>query len=386
MLEVSFSKERLDPEWDRFLENMPHSCYQQGSLWAKLRAVQGWRPLRLVVRRHGQIVGGVQMLLRPLPLFGTVGFVSKGPIVAPDDPAVQEFVLDQLDRVARAEHIFFLKIQLPHGADGLGRRLLERDAQPSEIPVTPRATACFDIRPEPEAILARMHHKTRYNIRRADRVGVAIRRGTEADIPTLYRLAKIHAKLRGYGSSGVEKSYYDLWSVLSSSDHICLFMAEYKGDVFAANASVLFGDTVTNRWLVDDGRYRNLNAHSRLHWEVVLWGKERGCAWYNLGKIAMPVARALMEGEPPPDTGRGWQARFKMSFGSRLMVSPGVYDVSYLRPRRLTGRLIPLLINMGPLLRLLIGGRLGGHVRRRHRETQDVTMDLEQRPQSSGTR
>ncbi|MBN1219970.1 MAG: peptidoglycan bridge formation glycyltransferase FemA/FemB family protein [Anaerolineae bacterium] len=358
-MDVSVSEEGLDPEWDSFLETLSDGLYQQSSLWAKVKAKQGWKHVRLVVKDGIQIVGGVQVLLRSLPLVGAVGYVSKGPVVASDDPMVQEFILDQLDRLARKERIPFLKIQPPYGSDELAEQLAERGGVPSVVPVTPLATFRVDLRPKPDDILLQMDRNTRSNIRRAERRGVVVRRGTEADLPTFFNLKKIHAKQRGYGL-GSEENDYNLFSILG--DHFRFFLAEYDGQVLAAKSNFVFGDVTIDYHLVDNGLHRNLNAQSLLHWKAMLWGKECGCAWYDFGGIALPLAKAIMNNEPLPDHPASGRAQFKRSFGGQLMFRPGVYDVSFIRPRRLTVRVIPVLTKLKPLLSFLIGGSLTSHV------------------------
>jgi len=252
-MNVFVAKDGPDAEWDHFLENKPDGLYQQSSLWALVTAQGGWKCMRLVVKEHGKIVGGVQALLRPLPLFGSVGYVSKGPVVASDDPSIEKFILDHLDRVARMEHILFLKMQPAYGAESIAKRLLERGAQPSDINVTPLSTLRVDLRPEPEEILARMNKYTRRNIRRALNDGVTVRMGTMADIPTFINLHEIHAKQHRYAGKGTfrKKDYYHhLWSVLVPGGHFCFFIAEFNGQALAANSYIAFGDTVMDYHLV----------------------------------------------------------------------------------------------------------------------------------------
>jgi peptidoglycan pentaglycine glycine transferase (the first glycine) len=370
MLEVSVSRDGTDHEWDAFLETRPDGCYQQSSLWARGKAAQGWKPLRLVVKNRGEILGGVQALLRPLPLLGAAGYVSKGPVTASGDPVVEEFVLDQLDRVARAEHILSLKVQPPRGSESVVQRLLERGARPSTVTVTPPATWRLDLRPDPEDILAQMHRTARYNIRRAERKGVIVRVGTEADIPTFERVRKIHAERRGYGPA--PRGYYRrLWSIFG--DHYRIFLAEYEGQVLAVRSNIIFGDIVYAQHLVDNGLHRNLNAPSLLHWKAMQYGKERGCTWYDFGGIEMHIARAIMNDEPISDTKAGRAAEFKRSFGGQLVLRPRAYDVSYLWPRRLTVCMIPTLMGMKPVLGFLIGGSLARHVRMRDKIGKKAT-------------
>jgi lipid II:glycine glycyltransferase (peptidoglycan interpeptide bridge formation enzyme) len=314
----------------------------------------------LVVKENGRIVGGVQMLLRPLPLFGAVGYVPKGPVVASDDPAVREFVLEQFDRVVRAERIPFLKVQPAQGAEDLARRLVERGAQPSVVPVTSMATFRTDLRPDPEDILARMNKSRRRDIRRAERRGVTVRVGTEADLPTFYCLKKIHAEQRGYSPS--PKDYdHDLSSILG--DHFHFFLAEYEGQVVTAVSHIAFGDVVFAYHMGDIGLHKTLNALSLVLWKAMLWSKECGCAWYDIGGIAMPVARAMMDNEPLPDDSASGRALFKKSFGGQLALRPSAYDVSFVWPRWFTVRMVPALMKMKPLLSFLVGGSLARYVR-----------------------
>jgi peptidoglycan pentaglycine glycine transferase (the first glycine) len=360
MLEVSVSKGGPDPEWDGFLEARPDGCYQQSSLWAELKGAFGWKPVRLVVREDGEIVGGVQMLLRSLSIPGAVGYVSKGPVIASNNPKVQGFVLDQVDRVAREEHVRFLKVQPPYGADGVAQRLTDRGALPSDIGVVSRATARVDIRPDPDDILARMGRSRRRAIGRSERKGVTVRRGTDDDLPTFFRLLSIHSDYRGYNTAP-EDYYRKLWSVFSREGRSCLLLAEYGREILAVDVVIRFGDVVIGMWVADSGRHMKLNAQSLLCWKTMLWGKEKGCAWYDFGGISLSAARAVMQGKDIPDTTRdGRMAQTKMSFGSQVIVRPGACDISYVWPGRLTCRVVPMLMKARPLLRSLLGGSLYG--------------------------
>jgi peptidoglycan pentaglycine glycine transferase (the first glycine) len=360
MSEVSVSREGLDPAWDDFLETMPDGCYQQSSLWAGLKSSGGWRPLRAVVKENGHVIGGAQMLLRPIKSFGSVGYISKGPVVASDDLGVQDYVLEQVDRVAKAEGVLYLKVQPPNGEEGLAARLLERGAVPSEEEVVSVATARVDIRPEPEEIMARMSRGRRKAIRRAERDGVVVRKGTEADIVIFHQLLRIHSQQRGY-SPYPDNYHRSLYTTFLPGGHSCLLIAEYEGEALAAMIILGFGDVVFGMFIVDSGNRPELSAQSLLRWETILWGKEKGYAWYDFGGISPSIAQAVQNGEHvPDDTREGRLARSKLSFGSQVLLRPGACDISYVWPRRVTGRMIPLVMKMQPLVRSLLGGSLYG--------------------------
>lgn len=372
-MEISVFKKGLDPEWDEFLETFPDNLYQQCSLWAQVKAGGGWKHRRLVVKNSSKIIGGAQMLLRPMPFHGYAGYVSKGPVVDSQDSKALEFVLDQLDLLAKREHVLFLKIQPAFGADSITERLAKRGARKSSIGVMPRATLRIDLRPDTNEILARMREYTRRNIKRAERRGLSARLGQIEDIPALHSLAKIHAKKSGYDAFPIDY-YYDLWSILAERGHFCFFVAEYEGQIIAANTHIVFGDTILGYHLVDNGRHRELQAQTLLHWKGILWAKERGYIWYDLGGIKMHPAQAIMNNESLPDTRAGNVARFKKSFGGQIMLRPGVFDISYVWPKPLTVRLVPNLIKIKPLLNTLLGRSLSGYLRMHDKATKEDSM------------
>ena len=54
-------------------------------------------------------------------------------------------------------------------------------------------TIQLDLRPPPDDILAQMKQKWRYNIRLAERKGITVRIGGEADLATFYALSQVTA-------------------------------------------------------------------------------------------------------------------------------------------------------------------------------------------------
>jgi peptidoglycan pentaglycine glycine transferase (the first glycine) len=364
-MDVTISKEVRDPAWDSFLETQPDGLYQQSSLWANVKATSGWESLRFTIREDGQIIAGTQMFLKSLPIGGYVGYISKGPVIDPSYMHLQKFTFDQLDRIAKEHHIRFLKIQPAHEADAIVDLLLQRGALPSPILVTSAATIRVDIRPAPDEILAQMKSTTRYNIRYAERKGVKVYIGSREDIPTFCHLSKIHAEQHNYHPI-LERPLYGMWDVLAPDEHICLFFAEYEGNVVAARVNIAFGDVMLAKYLVDDGCHRKLNAPSLLHWKAMLWGKEHGYAWYDFAGIKPYIAKAIMEGVSIPDDSAGRRARFKSSFGGELYLRPSAYDLSFVWPRRFTVQFIPLMLRTKALLKFFIGGSLTNYVQMHH--------------------
>src|SRR6187551_2148455 len=81
-LHVAVSHGAVDPEWDDFVAKTRAGHHLQTSRWGQVKATVGWRAKRLIARRGGLIVGGCQVLMRRVPLVGSVAYVPRGPLTA----------------------------------------------------------------------------------------------------------------------------------------------------------------------------------------------------------------------------------------------------------------------------------------------------------------
>ena len=97
-----------DPEaWNAFVERAPYHAFPQLWEWGEVRAMGGWRPVRLAIGpSHDQPVAGAQLLLRRLPVLGWhLAYVPRGPIGDLDDPSVRDALVRALRALGREERI-----------------------------------------------------------------------------------------------------------------------------------------------------------------------------------------------------------------------------------------------------------------------------------------
>ena len=69
-----------DSVWDAFLMDVAEGHYTQSSVWAQVKALLGWRTIRIIAEENQRIVGGAQILLRSMPCIGSIGYVPGGPL------------------------------------------------------------------------------------------------------------------------------------------------------------------------------------------------------------------------------------------------------------------------------------------------------------------
>ncbi len=186
--------------------------------------------------------------------------------------------------------------------------------------IHPRDTWFLNLEKEEKDILADMHPKTRYNIALAKKNGVQIKFSQEKnDIKYFLDLIKMTAS-RNQISVHSDNYYSLLWETLLDRELGSLALAEYRGEIVAANMLVNFGESCTYLHGGSNYKYRNLMAPSLLQWESIKRAKSQGLLVYDFWGIA-----------PEDNSQPHWEGitRFKKGFGGQRLTSPGSYDYIY---------------------------------------------------------
>jgi lipid II:glycine glycyltransferase (peptidoglycan interpeptide bridge formation enzyme) len=271
--------------WNAFVSNSPYGHVLQSWEWGELKARAGQEPVRLVLRDGGTIRAAVQVLVRPLARgLGRIAYVPKGPVLDYEDPDLLTAVLDGLSALARQRRVISLKIE-PEIRDPspVTAGLLRYGLQPAP-PVQMRSTIWVDLTAPEEEILARQHHKTRYNTRLAQRKGVEVTAGTVEDIDAWYDMYEVTAQRDGFSIHGREY-YRQVMETLGARDMARLFVARHEGDLLAGTIAFAFGHLAQYMYGASSNTKRNLMAPYLTQWRGMQWAKERGCRIYDLWGI-----------------------------------------------------------------------------------------------------
>ncbi len=316
--------------WEQAVAAAQGGHILQSWAWGELKARFGWRVQRLAVGE-----ASAQVLFRPLPVgLGTIAYVSKGPVVDFRRTESVQALLEGIGSLARQQHAILLKIEpdLEHDPEVAGQ-LQALGFRPSPQEVQPRRTLLVDLNAEPEELLGRMKSKTRYNIRLAERRGVSIRAGDEADLPAFYQLMELTAERDGFGIH--TQAYYETaHRLFVPSGHGCLLLAEYEGQLLAglvvfAMCGNAGGGTACYMYGASSDEHRNHMPTYLLQWEAMLWARDQGCSTYDLWGVPDEDEETLEAEFMQRSDGLWGVYRFKRGFGGRLVRTIGAWDLVY---------------------------------------------------------
>lgn len=297
----------------------------QSWAWGELKVQFGWG-----VERVAAGAACAQVLFRAAPGgLGSLAYVPRGPAADFGDGAGVRALLEAIRPSARKRRAICLKVE-PNCEEtpALEGALRAMAFRPSPQAVQPRRTILVDLEGTPETVLERMKQKTRYNIRLAERKGVTIRAGTEADLPAFYQLMEVTAERDRFAVHS-EAYYTAAHRLLVPAGQGRLLLAEHEGRLLAGLVAIAFGDTACYMYGASSDEGRNLMPTYLLQWEAMRWARELGCRWYDLWGVP-DEEEAVLEAQFADRSDGLWGVyRFKRGFGGRLVRTAGAWDLVY---------------------------------------------------------
>jgi lipid II:glycine glycyltransferase (peptidoglycan interpeptide bridge formation enzyme) len=168
------------------------------------------------------------------------------------------------------------------------RDLLDRGWQFSAEQIQFRNTVLIDLSAPEDALLARMRQKTRYNIRLAERKGVRVRTGGEADYSLLFRMYAETSVRDGFVIRD-EGYYRRVWAIFQEGGNVGAsrpyaesLIAEVEGQPVAAIVVFYFGSRAWYVHGMSREAHRDKMPNHLLQWEAIRRARARGCSTYDL--------------------------------------------------------------------------------------------------------
>lgn len=289
-----------DQDWDAIISAFPHASFAQSSAWAHFQHALGRKVIRI---SNGK---GFCQLVLVKKTVGSYWLAQRGPVGEMIPSGIGELLPD---------NAWFIRIE-PVDQNPSSNFLRRASHDPA-------VTRLLDLSKSEEDLLGEMHSKTRYNIRVAEKHGLAVYE--TADTDEFLALQKDTASRDGFSAQSdayVRKQFEHL-----KVDGVATVLIVGKSnEPLAANFMLGYGDTATYLYGASSSAHRNLMAPYYLHWEAIKWAKKQGYRWYDFWGCNP-------ESEASLDYKKSWEgiSRFKAGWGGNIVEYPGTFDLP-LRP------------------------------------------------------
>ncbi|MBU0646264.1 peptidoglycan bridge formation glycyltransferase FemA/FemB family protein [Patescibacteria group bacterium] len=296
---------KVQQQWNDIIQTeAPESgAFLHSWSWGEFQKATGKEIARL-----GDEKGAALLIETELPMGQSYWYCPRGPVGEVGKDLTQ--VVNGLIKVGKDKPAIFLRHDCPDpSGQPLGKEVMV---------VQPPDTLILDLEQEEKMLLAKMHPKTRYNIRLAEKKGVKVELGVGEFTDEIWAVFAMTAG-RDQFRLHPRQYYEQMLKELNSDDcRAFLAVAEYENQVIAANIMIDSFGTRTYLHGASSNEQRNVMAPYLLHWELIKDAKKKGLKAYDWWGIAPAGAK-----------NHPWAGvtRFKKGFGGRELSYPGTYDI-----------------------------------------------------------
>jgi len=293
--------------------------------WARVK--EDWDNLFFVIKDRGAVKGAGSILVRALPVVGkNFMYCPRGPVMDYTDRELLRFFVARMRELAKKYNAIMLKIDPDIEAarqeeiDGLFSSGFRRKPLTLNFEgIQPRFVSRLDITRNLEEVMDGFHHKTRYNIRLAERKGVTVRIGERDDLQRFHEIMEE----TGTRDKFVVRSlayFQRMFDILVPPGYMRLYLAEYEGQVLAGAISLVFGSKCWYLYGASSNTHRNLMPNYLLQWEMIRWAKSERCTIYDFRGIS---------GDLDPSNPLYGLYRFKKGFNGSYTEFAGEFDLVF---------------------------------------------------------
>lgn len=281
-MEINFIDKNKRQDWNEFLI-ANNSSFLQSFEWGNFQEQFSVKVWRIEAREDNEKILAAHIIREKVSGF-THLYIPYGPVFNRNSPVKEKqeafnLLLKNIRQLAQKEKAWFLRIEpiaaLPEASDFHFRHSIKRNQ--------PQRTLVLDLEKSEEELLASLKTKTRYNIRLAKKKGVTIRI-LDDYAPVFYQLLKKTGQRQRFSS--FPKEHYEKFFYVKSRDfQVKMFLAEYQGKVIVARIVVFFGNKAISLHTGSDYQQRAVKGFELLHWQAILYAKERGYKLYDFWGI-----------------------------------------------------------------------------------------------------
>jgi len=290
-------------EWNQLIANLPGAHLLQTWEWAEAKSQTGWKMLPQVWKdASGKAQSAAMVLQKPIPFGGfsaktCILYIPRGPVMDWKDTKLRQRVLNDLQALAKQKGAIFLKLDadviIGTGEPGTEKANENPTGIETQAELTQsgwlfsndqiqfRNTIWIDLQGNPDDWLGRMKQKSRYNIRLAEKKGVVVREGTEADLPGLYEMYA-RTSIRDGFVIRPQEYYLAVWKKFMKAGMATPLIAEVDSETVAGMVLFWFAGKAWYMHGMSVEKHRDKMPNHLLQWSAMRMASQKGAKIYDL--------------------------------------------------------------------------------------------------------
>ncbi len=278
--------------------------------WGDFQQSQGKKVFRYLIVEGEEAIGSAQAMQNAGREGKLYIFLPYGPVFKSNTTEQQRSAGLELIALDAEKNLgaLFLRIEPM-------QTLLHMKELHKTIDSNPHQTLVLDLNKDNEKLLAEMHHKTRYNIKVAQKHNVEVKIDAEVNPNSNpFDASAKRAGVRAYDTKYIN-SMLKFFRENPGNVKAELNSAYHEGDLLASNLMLFWNDTVVYLFGGSFEYKRNMMPAYLLHWQAIQNARTNGFKVYDFWGVET-------------DPNHPWHgfSKFKLGFGGELKKHEGTWD------------------------------------------------------------
>lgn len=299
--------------WEEVLKKYPEANFLQSPMYQKMNELLGNKTVVLNFEKEGYALGIVRDAKR-----GRYLEIPCGPLINWKDKKVAKETIASIAEVAKKNNCVFVRIRPQLTASSDNSKLLEDlGLKKSPMHLAAEHTVMIDLTSSEEDLLSKMRRQTRYEVRRAEKLGIKVTKDNSEEIFKEFHDVQVEtAKRQNFIPPNLKVLMAEREAF---GKNINIYTAKTaEGEVIAYGMMIWDGQEGDYYEAASTELNRKLPGAYAIIWQAMKDLKKEGCKRFNLWGIA-PAGQ--------PNHRYAGVTTFKTGFGGELIEYVAAHDL-----------------------------------------------------------
>jgi len=272
--------------WETFVLGRPEANFLQSWNWGQFHHHLGKKVFYLGVFDQDILVG-VALIVKEEAKRGHYLTIAGGPLIDWQNSNITTSLFASLKDLANREHCFFVRLR-PQILDTPENHLLiqKLGLKLSPMHLTADLTLQLDLSQTSDQLLSQMRKSTRYDIRRADKLGITVTTSQDPqDIKLFYKIQLDVAHKHHFVPFSYQWLHQQFLSFVADNQ-VVLFSAHQSQHLLASAFIIFYGQEAVYHYGISTPENRNLPGSHAVLWAAIQEAQSRGITRFNFWGIA----------------------------------------------------------------------------------------------------
>ncbi len=274
------------PTWEQVVKTFPEANFLSSWNWGAFHASLGKQVFYLGIYQDNQ-PQGLALLVKETAKRGNYLTIAGSPLLDWSQPKIFTTLTQALTDLSRREHCLFVRVR-PQILDTKENSdlFLHQGFRPSPMHLTADRTLQLNLKPSPQEILAQMRKNTRYEINKAERLGLTVKTSTDPkDIKEFHRHQLILAQKHGFVPFSYDFLHHQ-FQIFARDHQALLFHSYYQNTLLASAFIIFYGPEAVYHYGISTRDNQKLPGSYAALWAAIQEAKNRNLDRFNFWGIA----------------------------------------------------------------------------------------------------